>query len=47
LTAVTRRNVDVGAVVQADATSGTFIFTQDQSNALRIQLFVPRDAAIG
>jgi RND family efflux transporter MFP subunit len=44
---VTRRNVDVGTLVQADATSGTFMFTLDQSNVLRIQLFVPQDAAIG
>jgi len=44
---VTRRNVDVGSLVQADATSGTFMFTLNQSNVLRIQLFVPQDAAIG
>jgi RND family efflux transporter MFP subunit len=44
---VTRRNVDVGSLVQADATSGTFMFTLNQSNLLRIQLFVPQDAAIG
>jgi RND family efflux transporter MFP subunit len=44
---VTRRNVDVGTLVQADATSGTFMFTLSQSNVLRIQLFVPQDAAIG
>jgi RND family efflux transporter MFP subunit len=44
---VTRRNVDVGTLVQADATSGTFMFTLDRSNVLRIQLFVPQDAAIG
>jgi RND family efflux transporter MFP subunit len=44
---VTRRNVDVGTLVQADATSGTFMFTLDQSDVLRIQLFVPQDEAIG
>src|SRR6201997_1380416 len=44
---VTRRNVDVGTLVQADATSGTFMFTRDQSDVLRIQLFVPQDEAIG
>ena len=44
---VTRRNIDVGSLVQADATSGTFMFTLNQSNVLRIQLFVPQDAAIG
>ena len=44
---VTRRNVDVGTLVQADATSGTFMFTLDQSDVVRIQLFVPQDEAIG
>jgi RND family efflux transporter MFP subunit len=44
---VTRRNVDVGTLVQADATSGTFLFTLDHSDVVRIQLFVPQDAAIG
>jgi RND family efflux transporter MFP subunit len=44
---VTRRNVDVGTLVQADATSGTFLFTLNQSDVVRIQLFVPQDAAIG
>ena len=44
---VTQRNVDVGSLVQADATSGTFMFTLAQSDVIRIQLFVPQDAAIG
>jgi hypothetical protein len=44
---VTRRNIDVGTLVQADTTSGTFMFTLSQSSVLRIQLFVPQDAAIG
>ena len=44
---VTRRNIDVGSLVQADATSGTFMFTVTQSNVMRIQLYVPQDAAIG
>lgn len=44
---VTQRNVDVGTLVQADATSGTFMFTLTQSDVIRIQLFVPQDAAIG
>src|SRR4029077_13810054 len=44
---VTRRNVDVGTLVQADATSGTFLFTLNHSDVVRIQLFVPQDAAIG
>jgi RND family efflux transporter MFP subunit len=44
---VTRRNVDVGSLVQADATSGTFMFTLTQSDVMRIRLYVPQDAAVG
>src|SRR6266404_1222788 len=44
---VTRRNIDVGSLVQADATSGTFMFALTQSDVMRIRLYVPQDAAIG
>jgi RND family efflux transporter MFP subunit len=44
---ITQRNVDVGALVQADATSGTFMFTLMHSDVLRIQLYVPQDEAFG
>jgi RND family efflux transporter MFP subunit len=44
---VTKRNIDVGSLVQADATSGTFMFTVMQSDVMRIQLYVPQDSAIG
>jgi RND family efflux transporter MFP subunit len=44
---VTQRNVDVGSLVQADATSGTFMFTVMQSDVIRIQLYVPQDEAFG
>ena len=44
---VTKRNIDVGSLVQADATSGTFMFTLMQSDVMRIQLYVPQDSAIG
>jgi len=44
---ITRRNVDVGALVQADATSGTFLFNLMNSDVLRIQLDVPQDEAFG
>ena len=44
---VTQRNVDVGSLVQADATSGTFLFTMMHSNVIRIQLYVPQDQAFG
>jgi RND family efflux transporter MFP subunit len=44
---VTQRNVDVGDLVQADATSGTFLFTVMQTDTIRIQLYVPQNAAFG
>lgn len=44
---ITQRNVDVGSLVQADATTGTFMFTLQQGNVIRTQLFVPQDAAFG
>lgn len=44
---VTQRNVDVGSLVQADAASGTFMFTIMQTNVIRIQVFVPQDRAFG
>ena len=44
---VTQRNVDIGSLVQADAASGTFLFTLMHSDVLRIQLYVPQDEAFG
>jgi RND family efflux transporter MFP subunit len=44
---ITQRNIDVGSLVQADATSGTFMFTVMQGNVIRTQVFVPQDAAFG
>jgi len=44
---ITQRNVDIGSLVQADATSGTFMFTLMQGNVIRTQLFVPQDEAFG
>jgi RND family efflux transporter MFP subunit len=44
---VTQRNVDIGSLVQADATGGTFMFTLMHSDVLRIQLYVPQDQAFG
>ena len=44
---ITQRNIDIGSLVQADATSGTFLFTLMQSDVLRIQLYVPQDEAFG
>jgi RND family efflux transporter MFP subunit len=44
---ITQRNVDIGSLVQADATSGTFMFTIMQGNVIRTQVFVPQDEAFG
>jgi RND family efflux transporter MFP subunit len=44
---ITRRNIDVGSLVQADATNGTFLFTLTHSDLMRIQLYVPQDEAFG
>ncbi|MFZ1090201.1 MAG: efflux RND transporter periplasmic adaptor subunit [Xanthobacteraceae bacterium] len=44
---ITQRNIDVGSLVQADATSGTFLFTFMHSETIRIQLYVPQDEAFG
>src|SRR4029077_7279098 len=44
---ITQRNVYVGSLVQADAASGTFMFTLAHADVIRIQLYVPQDDAIG
>jgi RND family efflux transporter MFP subunit len=44
---ITQRNIDVGSLVQANATSGTFLFTLMHKDTLRIQLYVPQDEAFG
>jgi RND family efflux transporter MFP subunit len=44
---ITQRNIDVGSLMQADATSGTFMFTIMEDNVIRTQVFVPQDAAFG
>jgi RND family efflux transporter MFP subunit len=44
---ITQRNVDIGSLMQADATSGTFMFTIMQGNVIRTQAFVPQDQAFG
>ena len=44
---ITQRNIDVGSLVQADAASGTFMFAIAHGNIMRIQLFVPQEAAVG
>jgi RND family efflux transporter MFP subunit len=44
---ITQRNIDIGSLVQADATTGTFMFTIMQGQVIRTQLFVPQDQAFG
>jgi RND family efflux transporter MFP subunit len=44
---ITVRNIDVGSLVQADAASGTFLFTIMQSDVIRTQVYVPQDQAFG
>lgn len=44
---ITQRNIDVGTLVQADAVSGTFMFTIMQSKVIRTQVYVPQDQAFG
>ena len=44
---ITQRNVDVGALVQGNATSGTFMFEIMQEDVIRVRMYVPQDAAFG
>jgi RND family efflux transporter MFP subunit len=44
---VTQRNIDVGSLVQADVTTGTFMFTVMQTDVIRTQVYVPQDQAFG
>jgi len=44
---VTQRNIDVGDLVHADTTAGTFMFTVMQSTVIRAQVYVPQDSAFG
>ena len=45
--AITARQVDVGDLVTADASSGTPLFSISRSNVLRVQVYVPQDAVFG
>jgi RND family efflux transporter MFP subunit len=44
---ITQRNVDVGNLVQGNATSGTFMFEIMQTDVIRVWAYVPQDAAFG
>lgn len=44
---ITQRNVDVGSLVEGNATSGTFMFEIMQDGVIRVSVYVPQDAAFG
>jgi RND family efflux transporter MFP subunit len=44
---VTQRNVDVGDLVEADATTSTFMFTVMHRDVVRIFVYVPQSEAVG
>ncbi|HEY4807422.1 MAG TPA: efflux RND transporter periplasmic adaptor subunit [Roseiarcus sp.] len=44
---ITHRNVDVGSLVQGNATSGTFMFEIMQEDVIRVWVYVPQNAAFG
>jgi RND family efflux transporter MFP subunit len=44
---ITERNVDVGTLVQNNATSGTFMFEIMQQDVIRVRVYVPQNAAFG
>jgi RND family efflux transporter MFP subunit len=42
---ITQRNVDVGSLVQGNATTGTFMFEIMQEDVIRVWVYVPQDSA--
>ena len=44
---ITQRNIDIGSLVQGNATSGTFTFEVMQTDRIRVFVYVPQDAAGG
>ena len=44
---ITQRNVDIGSLVQGNATSGTFMFEIMQQDVIRVWVYVPQDLAFG
>ncbi len=43
---ITQRNIDIGSLVAADATSGTPMFAIAHDNVLRVRVHVPQDVAL-
>jgi RND family efflux transporter MFP subunit len=44
---ITQRNVDIGSLVQGNASTGTFMFEIMQKDVIRVWVYVPQDAAFG
>jgi RND family efflux transporter MFP subunit len=44
---ITQRNIDVGSLIAADATSGTSMFSMSHSDVIRVWVYVPQDDAFG
>ena len=44
---ITQRSIDTGSLVTADSTSGSSMFAIARINVLRVQVYVPQDAALG
>jgi RND family efflux transporter MFP subunit len=44
---ITQRNIDVGSLITADAAGGTSMFSLQQSDIIRVWVYVPQDSAFG
>lgn len=44
---ITQRSIDTGSLVTADSVSGSSMFAIARTNVLRVQIYVPQDAAPG
>ena len=44
---ITQRDIDVGSLITADATSGTAMFSMVHSDVIRVWVYVPQDDAFG
>ena len=42
---ITQRNIDVGSLITADASGGTSMFSLQQSDVIRVWVYVPQDSA--
>jgi RND family efflux transporter MFP subunit len=44
---ITQRSIDIGSLVTADSTAGTSMFQIAHTDVLRVQVYVPQEAAFG